>query len=69
MSGDESRSLDGGKLPHASIAVGEGDLDEEEEGLGLRVVVLLEVGGDGLDLLSIRCTTWSAMDAWEQQET
>jgi hypothetical protein len=31
----------------------EGDFDEENEGFGLGVVVLLEVGRDGLDLLSV----------------
>jgi hypothetical protein len=31
----------------------EGNLDQEQEALGLGVVVLLEVGGDSLDLFSV----------------
>jgi len=44
---------DGGELANALVAMCQGDVDEEEKGLGLGVVVLLEVGSDGLDLLRI----------------
>jgi hypothetical protein len=54
---DEAESLDRSELANAGIAVGQGDLDEEQKRLRLGVVVLLEVGGDGLDLLSV---------GWEQ---
>jgi hypothetical protein len=47
---------DGGELANALVAMCQGDVDEEEKGLGLGVVVLLEVGSDGLDLLRIGCT-------------
>jgi hypothetical protein len=32
-----------------------GDLDERQKGLGLGVVVLLEIGRDGLDLFRVGC--------------
>lgn len=35
--------------------MGEGDFDEGEQRLGLGVVVLLELGSDGLDLLRVGC--------------
>lgn len=51
--GDEAGSLDGGLLTKVDILVGADDLDEEEEGLGLGVEVLLELGSDGLDSLRV----------------
>jgi hypothetical protein len=51
--GHQAQSLDGGELADTSIGVCEGDFDEEKQGLDLGVVVLLEIGGDGLDLLSV----------------
>lgn len=59
--GDESESLDGGLLADTGLVVGEGDLDEQQQRLRLRVVVLLEVGGDGLDLLSVGCAEVSGV--------
>jgi hypothetical protein len=51
--GDQTESLDRGELSNASISMCEGDLDEGEKRLGLCVKVLLELGGNGLDLLSV----------------
>lgn len=51
--GHQAQSLDGGELADTSIGVCKGDFDEEKQGLDLGVVVLLEIGGDGLDLLSV----------------
>jgi hypothetical protein len=51
--GHEASGLNGGKLSDTTITVGEGNLDEREKGLRLGVVVLLEFGGDGLDLLRV----------------
>ena len=51
--GDQTESLDRGELSNASISMCEGDLDEGEKRLGLCVEVLLELGGNGLDLLSV----------------
>ena len=53
--GDEAESLDGSQLANTGVAMGEGNLDEEQKRLGLRVVILLQVGGDSLDLLCVGC--------------
>lgn len=51
--GDESGSLDGGQLPDAEVIVCRENFDEEEKALGVNIVVLLELGRDGLDSLGI----------------
>lgn len=51
--GDEAGSLNGGLLAEVGILVGADDLDQEEEGLGLGVEVLLQLGRDGLDPLRV----------------
>lgn len=51
--GDQTESLDRGELSNTGISMCEGDLDEGEKRLGLVVEVLLELGGNGLDLLSV----------------
>lgn len=53
--GHEAGGLDGGLLAKVGIVVGADDLDQEEEGLGLGVEVLLELGSDGLDPLRVGC--------------
>lgn len=50
---DQTKSLDRGELSYTGISMCEGDLDEGEKRLGLCVEVLLELGGNGLDLLSV----------------
>ena len=47
--------MDGGELTNTAIFVCDGNLDKEKESFGLGVVILLEIGGDGLDLLSVCC--------------
>lgn len=56
--GNEAGGLDGGLLSDVDIVVGADDLDQEEEGLGLGVEVLLELSSDGLDPLRVGCW-WS----------
>lgn len=51
--GDQTKGLDRGELSDTGISMCEGDLDEGEKRLGLGVEVLLELGGNGLDLLSV----------------
>ncbi|GKT59946.1 hypothetical protein ColTof4_00089 [Colletotrichum tofieldiae] len=51
--GSQAQGLDGGQLTDRGVIVGDGDLDQEEKRLGLGVVVLLQLGRDGLDLLGI----------------
>lgn len=51
----DSKGLDGGELSDGSIAVCQGDLDEEEKRLGLGVVVLLKISCDSLDLFRVGC--------------
>lgn len=53
--GDEPQSLDGGQLSHSILCVCKSDLDQKKKRLGLGVVVLLEVGCDGLDLFRVGC--------------
>ncbi|GJC98865.1 hypothetical protein ColKHC_07691 [Colletotrichum higginsianum] len=53
VSGGQAQSLDGGQLTDGGVIVGDGDLDQQEKGLGLGVVVLLQLGRDGLDLLGV----------------
>ncbi|KUI69369.1 hypothetical protein VM1G_11649 [Cytospora mali] len=52
---NESGSLDGGLLAKVDIVICADDLDKEEQRLGLRVEVLLELRRDGLDPLGISC--------------
>lgn len=52
---DQTKGLDRGELSDTGISMCEGDLDEGEQRLGLCVEVLLELGGNGLDLL---CVGW-----------
>ena len=77
--GDEAGSLDGGQLPDAEVIVGRENFDEEEKAFGVNIVVLLELGRDGLDSLGIGCgrrvsvlrvpflsqIAWSTRDVWE----
>lgn len=51
--GDQTESLDRGELSNTGVSMCEGDLDEGEQRLGLCVEVLLELGGNGLDLLRV----------------
>jgi hypothetical protein len=64
----DATALDGRELPDAGIVMGDGDLDEEEKRLGVRVVVLLELGGDGLDLFGVGCDGRSAGEKWKRKE-
>ena len=41
--------LDGGLLPNGDVCIGGDELDEEKEALGVHIVVLLKLGGSGLD--------------------
>lgn len=50
-------SLDGSLLTEVDILVGTDDLDQEQQRLGLGVVVLLELRGDGLDPLCVGCSS------------
>jgi hypothetical protein len=54
--GNKSESLNGGELTDTGIVVSERNLDQKQQRLGLGVVVLLQVGGDELDLLSVGWT-------------
>lgn len=51
--GDQTKSLDRGELSNTGVSMCEGDLDKGEQRLGLCVEVLLELGGNGLDLLCV----------------
>lgn len=51
----QAESLDRGELTDSGILICKRDFDEKQKGLGLGVVVLLEVGRDSLDLLSVCC--------------
>ena len=53
VSGGESQGLDGSKLSDGAISMGKSDLDERDERLRLRVVVLLKIGCGGLDLFRV----------------
>ncbi|KAK1246113.1 hypothetical protein MKX07_005182 [Trichoderma sp. CBMAI-0711] len=53
--GDEAQGLDGGQLANGTVSMCKGDLDERQKRLGLGVVVLLEIGCDGLDLFRVGC--------------
>lgn len=50
---DEPQGRNGSELTHTLIVMGKGNLDKEEKRLGFGVVVLLQVGGDSLDLLRV----------------
>lgn len=47
--------LDGGKLADATVVVGDGDLDQEQQRLWLGEEVLLELSGNRLDMLGVGC--------------
>jgi hypothetical protein len=53
--GHKAQSLDGSQLSDGIVSMCKSDLDQQQKRLGLRVVVLLEVGCDGLDLFRIGC--------------
>jgi len=53
--GHDTSGLDGGKLAHAVVLVCCEDLDEQQETLGMRIVVFLKLSRGGLDPLCISC--------------
>lgn len=53
MLGNQTKSLNGRQLSNAAIIVREGDFDEEQQALRMRIVILLKVRGYGFDLLSV----------------
>jgi len=53
MPPSDSGCLDGGKLPDAGIIVGDGNLNQEKERLGLGIVVLLQLRRDRLNLFGV----------------
>lgn len=53
--GHKAQGLDRGQLSHGIVCICKSDLDERQKRLGLRVVVLLEVGRDSLDLFRVGC--------------
>ena len=53
MFGYQTKSLNGGELSNAILAVGEGNLDEENEAFWLWIVILLKICRGSLNLLSV----------------